>query len=267
MASSCLTLMRAYDTGGAGWKMENDAVVLDGSGNPVYVDASGREMSVEHGTIARLNGEAKGHRERAEAAETKLKSFEGITDPAAALKALETVGKLDAKSLIDAGKVDEVKAEITKTYEQRLADVQKTADTYKGQIDNMLVDGAFKGSEFLRDNIAVPADLIQAAFANRFKPENGKLVPYGADGQPVYSPKRVGEIADFDEALALFIEGRSDRDVLLKAPDARGSGNNGGGGNRGGGRIVKRADFDQMQPAQQAELAGKMGSGEIKIVD
>jgi len=32
-------------------------------------------------TITKLNGEAKGHRERAEAAEAKFKPFEGIEDP------------------------------------------------------------------------------------------------------------------------------------------------------------------------------------------
>ncbi len=57
-------------------------VVVDGK--PVYVHEDGKEVAFDAlstvATITRLNGEAKTHREGKEAAETKLKAFEGIAD-------------------------------------------------------------------------------------------------------------------------------------------------------------------------------------------
>lgn len=265
---SRLVLFPAYDNS-AGWKKdENGALAIDDKGNPIYVQADGREMSVVHDTVTRLGNEAKQHRERAETAERELKKYEGISDPDKAREALDTVSKLDQKQLIDAGKVDEVKQQITQQYESRLSDVQKSLDEANNRYNRTMLDSAFKGSEFLRDNVAVPADLIQAALQNRYKVDGDKIIPLDSSGNPLQSSKRIGETADFDESLAMFIEARPDRDVLLKAPEARGSGNNGGGGNRGGGRIVKRADFDAMtDPHQKADIAQKVGSGEMKLVD
>src|SRR5690349_21486790 len=92
---------------------KNQVVVQDGK--PVYVADDGKEVVFDYpatlATISRLNGEAKGHRERAEAAEAKAKIFEGIEDPVKAREALETVKNLDSKKLFDAGKVEEIKAE------------------------------------------------------------------------------------------------------------------------------------------------------------
>ena len=65
------------------------AVVQDGK--PVYVE-NGKEIAFDAAgtrqTISRLNGEAQGHREAKEAAETKLRSFEGL-DAAAARDAID----------------------------------------------------------------------------------------------------------------------------------------------------------------------------------
>ena len=67
------------------------AVLQDGK--PIYIHDDGKEVPFDAAgtvaTITRINGEAKSHRERAEAATTALKAFEGITDPAAAIKALQ----------------------------------------------------------------------------------------------------------------------------------------------------------------------------------
>lgn len=267
LASTAVSLIAAYDSNGAGWKMDGDKIATDANGNPIYVGASGQEMSVEHGTIARLNGESKSHRERAEAAEASLKRFEGITDPDAARAALETVGKLDQSKLIDAGKVDEVKAEITRNYETRMSDLQKSLDASNQTIVDMRIDGAFASSEFIRDNLNIPIDIAKAAFKDRFKDQDGKITPINPDGTPMYSRKRAGEIADFDEAMLLIVDSHAQRDMLLKAPNASGTGSQGGGGSRGGSNIIKRSDFDAMQPHEKAEYARKAGAGEVVIRD
>ncbi|MCP6457108.1 hypothetical protein NL495_28670, partial [Klebsiella pneumoniae] len=72
------------------------------------------------GKISSLNGEAKSHREAKEAAEASLAKFAKIGDPAKALEALDMMTKIDQKKLIDAGAVDQVKADITKSFQAQL---------------------------------------------------------------------------------------------------------------------------------------------------
>ncbi len=54
-------------------KMKDDTSAEMRNGKPVYVDDAGREIEFDYaatvGTISRLNGEAKGHLERAQSAE------------------------------------------------------------------------------------------------------------------------------------------------------------------------------------------------------
>src|SRR5690606_18763769 len=120
-------------------------------------------------TIARLNAEAKSHRERAEGAEKSLKAFEGIADPAAALKALEVVANLDQKKLIDAGEVDKVKAEISKAFQAQLDEANTKVADYEAQLYAEKIGGAFARSKLISEKFAIPADLVQARFGAAFK--------------------------------------------------------------------------------------------------
>ena len=114
-------------------KLDANGNVVVSDGKPVFIADDGKEIAFDvvgtQATISRLNGEAKSHRERAEAAEKSLKSFEGIADPVAAIKALDTVSNLDAKKLIDAGEVEKVKGEITKAFEAKLTEATTKAQT------------------------------------------------------------------------------------------------------------------------------------------
>src|SRR5674476_814050 len=95
-------------------KLDDAGAVVLADGKPVYVHDDGKELPFDAATvatIARLNAEAKGHREGKERAETALKAFEGLEDPVAARKALETVKNFKDKQLVDAGEVERVKAE------------------------------------------------------------------------------------------------------------------------------------------------------------
>lgn len=250
-----------------GWKMDGDKLALDSDGNPIFVGADGREMSVKGDTITGLQGEAKRHREAKETAETKLAKFDGITDVDAAKKAIDTVSRLDAKTLIDAGKVDEVKAQITQQFQEQLTERDNALAKANSTLDTMRLDSAFAGSEFMRDRVVVPSEMLRATFQDRFKVEDGKIVAYGADGSPISSKKHIGENASFDEALELIIDNYKHKDSILKAADASGSGSGGGGGQRGRGRTITQSDFNALHPSQQAEFAAKMGTGEAAIVD
>ncbi|WP_442592476.1 DUF6651 domain-containing protein [Parapusillimonas sp. JC17] len=242
------------------------AEVLDGK--PVFVGEDGKEAAFDavatKATISRMFGENKSYRERAEAAESKVKLFEGIEDPEAAKVALETVKDIDAGKLVQAGKVEEVKAAALKAAEdqfkgqiKQLSDA-KTAleterDTFRSQLHEEIIGGSFARSKFITEKVAVPGDMLRATFGNRFKVEDGKLVAIGQDGNPIYSKTRMGDPADFDEAIEILIDQYPYRDNILK-----GSGANGGGAQPSGGGAGKksmgRAAFEALDPAGRAEF-------------
>lgn len=229
------------------------AVVADGK--PVYVGDDGKDIAFDAAgtvaTISRLNAEAKGHREGREAAEKALKGFDGIADPAAAIKALATVKNLDDKKLIDAGEVEKVKSELVKAYDEKLAVEKRRGDDNEQSLYSEMIGGAFARSKFIADKIAVPADLIQAQFGQRFKIEGGKRVAYDASGNKVYSRSKPGEPADFEEAIEILVDAYPHRDSILKGANGGGGGtkqSQGGAGNK----TITRAAFQSLSPSAQA---------------
>lgn len=250
-----------------GWKVTEEGTAEMKDGNPVYVDASGREMVVKHDTISNLNAESKSLREAKEKAENALKEFEGL-DGKLAREAIEKLKKIDAKELIDAGKVDEVKEQIKAEYEKQLSEKDGLAQQLQQRLDNMQVDSIFSQSDFVRNNIAVPQDMFEASFRNYFKVEDGKVVAYDKSGNRLMSKQNVGEFASPDEALKLLVESHPQKDTILKADTGNGSGADGSGGYRGAtGKLIKRADFDALPPMKQAEAMKKVTAGEAKLVD
>lgn len=248
------------------WKLdENNNIVLK-DGDPVYVDANGNEKTVGVDTIARLNKEAKDHREAKEEALAKLKAFEGI-DAEKARAALETVAKLDASKLIDTGEVDKLKAQITQQFQTQLSEKDTAFSELKSKYENMIVDNAFSNSDFIRNNVAVPMDMFEAKFRNNFKVENGDVVAYGYDGSRLMSKTRAGEYATVEEAMQILAESHPQKDVILKANPGNGSGSGTGGGSTGGSRYMKRSEFEKLSPIQQADIANKMRKGEIQLTD
>lgn len=222
---------------------DGQAVVQDGK--PVYVHDDGKEVAFDAigtvATIARLNAEAKGHRERAEAAEGRFKPFEGIEDAAAARKALDLVANLDAKKLVDAGERDKAIAQAIKAVEDKYTPIVSERDTLQNQLHAFMVGGAFSRSKYIAEKFATegPAgvEVAQALFGNRMKVEDGKVVAYDANGGKIYSRARPGELADPDEAIELLVESHPYKAHLIKGSGASGGGTQqsaGSGGFNGG---------------------------------
>lgn len=242
-----------YDANGA-------IVTADHNGQklPVFVHPDGKEAPFDAdgalSTISARNAEAKSHRERAEAAEGKLAAFKDITDPAAAARALATVKNLDEKQLIAAGERDKAVQEAIRATEEKFSPFKAKAETLEQQLIGERIGGAFARSKFIAEKVAIPADMVQAAFGQRFKLEDGKVVAYGADGNKVYSRTNPGNPADFEEALELLVEQYPNRAQILKGSGASGSGAQGGGGAGGGGgkKTMTRAQFDALDPAAKA---------------
>ena len=266
-----LLAIAAFDSGKAGWKKNDDGTIAaDADGNPIVINASGAEQSVKHDTVLTTNAEARTHRTAREAAENALKAYEvngKLLDPAIAIKAVDTMRNIDAKTLVDAGEIDKVRDTIKAEYAQQIGERDNKINDLTGRIDGMLIDGVFKGNTFINENVAMPADFFQAAMRNQFKVEDGKVVAYDRTGNRLMSKKSVGEYASADEALELLVDMHPQKDTILRAPTAGGSGGGGGGGQRGSGRVIRRADFDQLSPQQQAETAGLVRNGEATLVD
>jgi hypothetical protein len=241
---------------------------------PVYIHDDGKEVAFDApttvATITRLNAEAKGHREAKEAAETKLKAFDGIDDGEAAKKALETVKNLKDGDLVTAGKVEEIKAAAKKAAEEQVALAAKASteqlklleterDKLQGDLYSEKIGGAFSRSKFIADKVAIPADLLQSQFGTRFKVEDGKTVAYDAAGNKIYSRTKPGEIADFDEALETIVDSYAHKDAILKGTGNSGSGARQSNGNATpGAKTMTRAEFDALTPVDRS---AKMASG------
>jgi hypothetical protein len=235
---------------------------------PIFIHPNGGEAPFDADNtvtvIARLNGEAKSHREAKEAAETKLKTFEGIEDGAAALAALATVKNIKEGELISAGKVQEIKDAAAASAKQAVADATRAAEAREkalmeektkltADLNNHIIGGSFASSKFITEKLIIPADIAQKVFGDRFKVENGKLVPMGADGNPIFSATDHGNHAGFEEALQVMVSQYANKDAILKGSGASGGGAHGGGGGGGSGKKeIPRAQFFAMSPEAQA---------------
>lgn len=221
---------------------------------PLYLADDGKEIPFDApstiATITRLNGEAKGHRTRAEAAEAKLETFEGIDDPAAAKKALGIVKNLDDKKLVDAGQVETVRQEAITAVEAKYKPVVEERDRLKGDLYNEKIGGSFARSKFITDKIAIPADMVQARFGQNFELKDGKTVAKDASGNPIYSRAKPGELAEFDEALEILVDQYPQKDHILKGTGNQGDNARHANGQRAGVDLSKLPPVERMNAAR-----------------
>jgi len=239
-------------------KLDDQGHVVLSDGKPVYIHDDGREIAFDgaqaFGKIGQLTGENTAYKRRFEEAETKLKTFEGITDPEAAIKALNTVKNLDDKKLVDAGEVDKIKQAAIESVKSQYEPYVTKSKELEQQLYSEKIGGAFARSKYIGEKVAIPADFVQATFGKHFTIEGGNIVAKDANGNQLFSPTRAGEHANFEEALSILVESHPQRDSILKGSGASGGGAHGGGGG-GGKRTVSRAQFDALEPAEQAKTA------------
>lgn len=239
-------------------KLDDNGNVVVQDGKPVYIKDDGTEVTFDAAgtmaTINRLAGELKTTRQDKEKAETELAVFDGIDDPAAAKKALETLKNFDDKKLVDAGEVEKVKAEAIKAVEEKYAPIVQQRDELQNQLHGELIGGGFARSQMIKDKISVPADMIQAQFGRNFKVEGGKVVAYDNSGNQIFSGSRPGELANFDEALEQLVSSYQFKDQILKG----GQGNGGGFGGQGNLNTgLKRSQMDAKAKSEYIQAHGQ----------
>jgi hypothetical protein len=253
-------------------KLADDGAAVVQDGKPVYVADDGREVAFDYtgtlATIARLNDEARSHRDRATSFENRLKLFDGIADPAAARDALQKVKDVQLGNLIHAGKLDEVKAEAEKAYKAQIESLYNPVvaerDALRGQLFQEIIGGSFARSKYIADKLAIPPDFVQARFGPHFAIDEGKIVAKDASGNRIFSRERPGEVADFDEALETLVGQYPYRASILKGSGASGSGANGGGQGTSQAGTMTRAHFESLTPVARVQL---MREGKTQIVD
>lgn len=235
-------------------------------GKPIYDDGGKAvpfDAAATVATINRITEESKGYKTRAQTAEASLKAFEGIDDPKAAKDALAKVANWGDKELVEAGKVEEIKAAAIKAVEDRYKPIVEEAEGLKAALHQEKIGGSFARSKFIADKIAVPPDIIEARFGKNFKLDNGKVVATDQAGNPIYSKANPGNPADFDEALEILVDQYPYKDHILKGSGGNGGGAKPGNGAAGGPKTMTRAEFNAMG---QADRAAKLKDG-FKVVE
>jgi len=232
---------------------KGNAVLQDG--HPVYIHPNGTEapFDAKEATvkIAQLNQENAQFRTSSKEANDKLALF-GDMNPTEATEAIQFKNSLAGKKLWDDESVNSRVEAVSKPLKDQLAAKDTAIAEKDATIHKMLVGDKIKSSKFLEKTTYTPAD-AERLYSDNFKVEDGKLVPYDANGNQIFSTVRAGELADVDEALAHIIGTRSDKDSILKGTGMTGAGSQQSSG--GGGQNK----FDNLPPAARIAAAREAG--------
>jgi len=262
-------------------KLDDNGNVVLQDGKPVYVYEDGKEIAFDApaamAKISELNEEGKKRRLKIKEYEEKLKTFDGIDDVEAAKKALETVKNLDEKKLIDAGKVEELKKQYAEQVEEKEKALKKAfedeIESLKGQLKEkdtsifqMMVSEKFQTSPWFsgeNKKTTLFPELAASYFGKNFKVENqnGKLrvIGYDDNGEMILSREKIGEPADFDEAIGTLIEKHPKKHEILKGQPGGGPGIS--GSEHIPGKTIRRGDMEAF-----SKHINDIASGKIKVI-
>lgn len=239
------------------WKPKlNEAGQLElKDGLPVFVDPDGKDSTFDptsmHAKIIDLGRENKTVREKLEAHQQRLKAFDGIEDLAGyrtqADKAMESLKNLkDSRDVQDVAKVEAIKAEMRKAsdeLEQKLktqfttreAELTELTKRKERQIRQLIVSNEFSRSPFFSGTdpkTTLTADVAEAFFGRAFDVREDKaggvnLVALDERGDPLLSRERIGENANFNEAMQILIDRYPNKAAIMRV---KGGGSGGTGG-------------------------------------
>jgi hypothetical protein len=237
-------------------KLNADGSAAVQDGKPVYVDDAGTEIPYDVPAmmvkINELNSEAKTHRLAAKEAKEKLTTFEGIEDPAAAIKALQFAQSMDGKKVMDDEAIQKLIQNAVKPLQEKLNASDTALAEKDGHIYKLEVSNKFQSSPFIKEKSIIPPDMLEATFGKNFKIENGKTIALDASGNQIFSKVKPGEPAGFDEAMQVLFDSHPMKDSLYKASGASGSGAQQNNGNAKTVVTIKRSQFETMDPTAQA---------------
>ena len=245
---------------------------------PVYVDDDGKDVELDANQlfdkVKDLNGESKQRRLEAQKLKDKYVILDSIEDIAKwkedADKALKLAKDIDESQLIQAGKVDEVKANMKLAHDEEKSNMKKSfdeealkKDSLLGEKDNtiftLMVTSKFSQSKLFsgeKPTTILPPEIAAKYFGNQFKVEVNdfgllRVVGYHLNGTQIYSRSSPGELAEFEEAITEIIDEYPMKDSIMRA-GLSGSGGSGGSQEPGENKL------EEMKKAYSEALkAGK----------
>lgn len=222
------------------------------NGMPVYEYPDGTKAPFDaEGTLTGLQNKITAESEKAtrfyqdrEALVTKLKPFDGL-NPDDVSEAMKLKKNLSDKQLLDANGVEELKrqmrvgfedekAAITKSFEGKIADIENSKSDLHQIIYDLAVKNQFATSEYFAGD--KPKTILRPGHAARIFADHFKLEVNGRDyrmvalddkGKPLMSRKNHGELADFNEAIALIVEAEDKVNPIMSGSSGRGPRNSG----------------------------------------
>lgn len=269
---------------------DGNVILTEDKTKPIFEDKDGNDIEVDvpklFDKVAALNGENKSVRKKLQKeideATGKLELFVDIEDltvwKGEADQAIETVKNIDHSKLVDAGKVETLKAEmknafedekknIVDGFEKKITELNGALTGKDATIYDLMVSAKFAQSPFFSGDepkTLVPPEIAETYFGKNFKVEtvDGKLrvVGYLNDAQ-IYSRQDPGELANFDEALGIVVEAYPMKDRIMRAGKA-GSGASGGGDGGAGGAEQAGSIADYEKQYAEAE---KVGNSKLMI--
>jgi len=268
-------------------KLDDNGNVIVKDGMPVYVMDDGKDETFDApATLFKIKslteekdrhfGKASDLQEKLNAAETTLKSFDGI-DAEIAKTAIETVEKMEGGKMIEAGEFDKLKTQMQGIQDKALSEQKETYETklsaqatdIAGQqqtINNLMISSNFAKSPFFsgeKPRTILTPDLAANLFGANFKVEGDgpdpKLIGY-LNGEKIPSSTNVGEPADFEEAISVIIEKHPGKERFLSSPEGGGPGAGSNFGKGGATVMISEADAsDPMKYRAAKAQAEKMG--------
>lgn len=263
-------------------------------GHVVFVDDDGKDLPVDvpslYTKVEELNSEAAKYRKQRNEYRDKFKIFEGVEDltkfKSDAEKAMATLKNLKDKELVDAGKVEQIKLETIAAKDQEINQIKTEFTNVLTEKDRALQEANFQirdlmiGAKFRQSNYFVgneqqppktllPPDIAETYFGKHFKVEqgsNGKAVVVGYDikGNQIYSRKKPGELAEFDEAIVRIVDEYPQKEQILRGGKG-GSGGEGGGNNQPTRKVGIDAEIAKVQEAYNKAMAEKRGRESVAL--
>lgn len=246
----------------------NGNVVLE-NGHPVYVTEDGKEIAYDVAKLVNdlkaVNAESAGRRKDIDKLTEQLKPFEGL-DVEKAKRGQELLALYEDGKLKDAGKVEEIRSAVEKSFQAKfddqekrlgaeLATVKSALEAKDAAVKRMVVKGLFDASPFLKEKTTLPPDIAFASFGSMVEVEevDGEFRAVGKlNGQPIFSRKDPGKPASGEEIIEAIIDSYPRKgDILKGAHGGGGTPSNGSRSSAGGGKTIKRAEFNTMSPTDQ----------------
>lgn len=131
--------------------------------------------------------------------------------------------------------------------EREIAAVVAERDRLREEV----IGGAFNGSRYVADRMAIPPDIVRARFGTSFVIERGVVVGKRPDGGTIFSKSNPGEPAPFDEALEAIVEAYPYRDNILRSSGASGYGVRQSDHVGSAIRAISRTAFDALDGASR----------------